>query len=166
MKRMINDLLTYSRVVTKGQALELTDCDQLLNQVLSNLEVAIQENDALITHDPLPTVMADEIQIMGVFQNLISNAMKFHPDRQPHVHISAEHIDGEWRFSVQDNGIGIAPEFAERIFIIFSRLHTQAKYPGTGIGLAICKKVIERHKGRIWVESQLGEGSTFFFSIP
>jgi signal transduction histidine kinase len=165
MKRMINDLLAYSRVVSRGQPLELTDCEHLLAQVLSNLEVTIKENDALITHALLPTVMADGTQLMEVFQNLIGNAIKFHADRPPQVHVAAQQTGDKWLFSVRDNGIGIAPEYTERIFVIFSRLHSQVQYPGTGIGLAICKKVVERHGGHIWVESQPGDGATFFFTI-
>jgi light-regulated signal transduction histidine kinase (bacteriophytochrome) len=166
MKRMIDGLLAYSRVSTRSQPLGPTSCEDLLAQVLSNLQVAIQENDALIIHDPLPTVMADGTQLMAVFQNLIGNAIKFRAGRQPHIHISAGRQKDEWLFSVRDNGIGIAPEYFERIFAIFSRLHTQTRYPGTGIGLTICKRVVERHGGRIWVESRPGEGATFFFSIP
>ena len=166
MKQMIDDLLAYSRVATSGQPFEVTDCEQLLAQALSNLKIAIKEADALITHDPLPSLMADGTQLVSVFQNLIGNALKFRADRQPQIHISAEQRAGEWVFSVRDNGIGIEPEYAERIFVIFSRLHTQAEYPGTGIGLVICRKVLERHGGRIWIESQLGEGATFFFTIP
>jgi light-regulated signal transduction histidine kinase (bacteriophytochrome) len=163
---LIDDLLAYSRVATQTRPLELTDCEQLLAQALSNLEVAIKENDALITHDSLPTVMADSTQLVGVFQNLIGNAIKFRTNERPLVHISAEKTGDKWIFSVRDNGIGIAQEYNERIFTIFSRLHTQAEYPGTGIGLAICKKIVERHGGRIWVESQPGKGSTFLFSLP
>lgn len=166
MKRMINDLLAYSRVTTRGQPLEPTDCEKSLAQALSNLEVAIKDNNAVITHDALPSVMADSTQLMLVFQNLIENAIKFHADRQPYVHISSERREDEWLISVQDNGIGIPPEFSDRVFAIFSHLHPHTKYPGTGIGLAICKRVLERHGGRIWVESQLGEGTTFFFTIP
>jgi signal transduction histidine kinase/DNA-binding LacI/PurR family transcriptional regulator len=166
MKQLISDLLIYSRVTTHNQPLELTNCEDLLARVLSDLKIAIEEGDALITHDPLPLVLADGAQLMGVFQNLISNAIKFRADRQPHIHISAEEGEDEWVFSVQDNGIGIEPEYFERIFVVFTRLHTQAKYPGTGIGLAICKKVVERHGGRIWIESQPGEGTTFFFTLP
>jgi light-regulated signal transduction histidine kinase (bacteriophytochrome) len=166
MKQRITDLLTYSRVDTHSRPFRSINCEHLLAKALSNLEVAVKENSAVITHDPLPTVMADASQLMEVFQHLTENAIKFHADRQPHVHISAEQRGGEWLFSVRDNGIGIAPEYVERVFAIFSRLHTQARYPGTGIGLAICKRVVEHHGGRIWVESQPGEGSTFFFTIP
>lgn len=166
MKRMINDLLAYSRVTTHSQPLELTSCEDLLAQALSNLEIAIRDNNTLITHDPLPAVKVDGTQLLAVFQNLIGNAVKFHADKQSCIHVSAERGRNEWLFSVQDNGIGIAPEHSERIFAIFSRLHPPAKYPGSGIGLAICKKVVERHGGRIWFESQPGEGTTFFFTIP
>jgi signal transduction histidine kinase len=166
MKRMIDALLAYSRVITRGQSLDPTDCEQILAQAISNLEVAIREANALISHDPLPTIMADGIQLMMVFQNLISNAAKFQADRRPHIHVSAKQSDGVWVFSVRDNGIGIAPENVERLFVIFSRLHSQAEYPGTGIGLVMCRKVVERHGGNMWVESQPGEGATFFFSIP
>ena len=166
MKRMINDLLTYSRVSTRTSLFELTSCEELLTQVLSNLEIAIKNSDVLITHDPLPTVTANRTQLMAVFQNLIGNAIKFQADRQPHVHISTRREENEWLFSIQDNGIGIAPENAERAFAIFGRLHPVDKYPGNGIGLAICKKIVERHGGRIWFDSQPGEGTTFFFTIP
>ncbi|MBN1430169.1 MAG: substrate-binding domain-containing protein [Anaerolineae bacterium] len=166
MKRMIDALLAYSRLTTGRQPLDPTDCGQILAQAISNLKVAIQEANALITHDPLPTIMVDGTQLLMVFQNLISNAAKFHAERRPHIHISARQSGDEWIFSVCDNGIGIAPENIERLFVIFGRLHSQADYPGTGIGLAMCKKVVERHGGHIWVESQPGEGATFFFSIP
>ncbi|MBN1312245.1 MAG: substrate-binding domain-containing protein [Anaerolineae bacterium] len=166
MKQMIDALLVYARAATRVQTLEPTDCGHLLARVLSGLKFVIEDNNALITHDSLPIVMADSTQLLGVFQNLVGNAIKFHADDQPHVHISAERKEDLWIFSIRDNGIGIAPEHLERVFTIFGRLHAQTEYPGTGIGLAICRKVIERHEGRIWVESQPGEGTTFFFSIP
>jgi len=166
MKRMINDLLAYSRVTTRGQPLEPTNCEKSLAHALSNLEVNIKDNNAIITQDPLPIVMADNTQLMIVFQNLVENAIKFHAEREPRIHVSAERREDEWLFSVQDNGIGIDPEFTERVFAIFSRLHPHTKYPGTGIGLAICKRVTERHGGRIWLESQPGEGTTVYFTIP
>ncbi|MFQ6080820.1 MAG: ATP-binding protein [Candidatus Bathyarchaeia archaeon] len=166
MQRMINDLLAYSRVGTRGKPFEPTDCAAVLDQALANLQVAIEESGAVITHDPLPTVMADFSQLVQLFQNLIDNAIKFRGEEPPRVHISAEQKGNEWVFSVRDNGIGIAPEYFERIFVIFKRLHSRTEYPGTGIGLAICKKIVERHGGKIWVESQLGKGSVFYFTIP
>jgi len=166
MQRLIDDLLIYSRVNTRGKEFEPTDCEMILGQCLNNLQVAIGERGAVITHDPLPTVMADHLQLSQLFQNLIANAIKFHGSEAPRVHISAKQRNDEWVLSVNDNGIGIAPEHAERIFIMFQRLHGRGDYAGTGIGLAICKKIVERHGGRIWVESELGKGSTFYFTIP
>lgn len=166
MQRLINDLLTYSRVTTKAKPFENTNLNDVLWQVMANLQVAIDESAATITSDPLPEIMADGLQMAQLFQNLIGNAIKFHSQEPPKVHISAEQQDGTWLFSVKDNGIGIDPQFAERIFVIFQRLHDRNEYPGTGIGLAICRKIIERHGGRIWVTSESGQGSTFFFTIP
>jgi PAS domain S-box-containing protein len=167
MHMLINDLLTYSRVSTRAKSFEPTDCSGILNHALSNLRVASEESEATITFDDLPVVEADATQLTQVFQNLISNAIKFHKtDIPPCIHVSAERQGDEWLFSVRDNGIGIAPEHIERIFLIFQRLHTREEYPGTGIGLAVCKKIVERHNGRIWVESKPGEGSTFYFTIP
>lgn len=166
MHRLIGDLLTYSRVSTHAKPFESSDCSDVLSHALANLEVAIEESEATITFDDLPTVKVDTTQLTQVFQNLIGNAIKFHKDVPPCIHISAEHQGDEWCFSVRDNGIGIAPEHSERIFLIFQRLHTREEYPGTGIGLAVCKKIVERHGGRIWVESKPGEGSTFYFTIP
>jgi len=166
MQTMINDLLTYSRVGTKGKPFEPTDCGVVLRGVLANLKVAIEESGAVVTHDDLPTVMADDVQLTQLLQNLIGNAIKFHGDLPPEVHIGVECKDGEWLFSVQDNGIGIDPQHFERIFAVFQRLHSRSEYPGTGIGLAICKKIVERHGGRIWVESEPGKGSTFYFTMP
>jgi PAS domain S-box-containing protein len=165
MQRMINDLLAYSRVGTRGKPFEPTDCQAVLDQVLANLKVAIEESSAMITHDPLPMVMADESQMAQLFQNLINNAIKFRGEASPRVHISAEQKEKDWVFSVRDNGIGIDPQYHERIFMIFQRLHDRGEYPGTGMGLAICKKIVERHGGRIWVESELGKGSIFYFTI-
>jgi signal transduction histidine kinase len=166
MWKLTNDLLTYSRVGTRSKQLEPTDCETVLNQSLNNLKVAIEENGAVVTHDPLPTVMADNPQLVQLFQNLIGNAIKFRGKEPPRVHVSAGRNGNGWTFSVRDNGIGIAPEYAERIFIIFQRLHGREEYPGTGIGLAICQKIVERHGGRIWVESQVGKGATFHFTLP
>ena len=166
MQTLINDLLAYSRVGTRAKGLESTDCPAVLDQALANLKVAIEQGGAVVTHDPLPTVMADKLQLIQLFQNLIGNAIKFHVEEPPRIHVSAELKGNEWVFSVRDNGIGIDPQYAERIFVIFQRLHTKEEYPGTGIGLAICKKIVERRGGRIWVESHPGTGSTFYFTIP
>ncbi|OEU51911.1 MAG: hypothetical protein BA871_01880 [Desulfuromonadales bacterium C00003096] len=166
MQVLINDLLVYSRVGTRGEPFEPTDCEDVLSQVLANLEVAIREGGAVVTHDTLPTVVADGSQLAQVFQNLISNAIKFRGEDTPYVHVAAERKDGEWEFFVADNGIGIDPEFFERIFVIFQRLHGRDEYSGTGIGLAVCKKIVERHGGRMWVESEQGKGATFYFTIP
>jgi signal transduction histidine kinase len=169
MQRLINDLLAYSRVNTKTKPFESTSCEQVLQEALDNLQIAIEDNHAEISHDPLPFVMADPVQLIGVFQNLIGNAIKFHGKTAPRVHISAQRSPSypdQWLFAITDNGIGIAPAYAERIFVIFKRLHTAAEYPGNGIGLSICKKVIELHGGRIWVESAEGQGATFYFTLP
>jgi len=128
--------------------------------------VAIEQSGAVVTRDSLPVVMGDDIQLVQLFQNLIGNSIKFCGDRVPRIHISADAQGNEWDFSIRDNGIGIAPEYFERIFSLFQRLHNRKEYPGTGIGLAICKKVVERHGGRIWLESEPGTGSTFYFTIP
>lgn len=166
MQSMINDLLQYSRVGTRGKPFKLTDFESVFGQSLVNLKIAIDENNAIITHDPLPTLMADSTQMIEVFQNLISNAIKFRSKESPQVHVSALKKRNEWVFSVRDNGIGIAPEFFDKLFIIFQRLHSRSEYPGTGIGLAVCRKIVERHGGKIWVESEPDKGSTFYFSIP
>ena len=165
MQTLINDLLTYSRVGTRGRDFELTDCSVVLDRTLVNLEVAIKESSAVVTHDALPTVMADSSQLIQLFQNLIGNAIKFRTEKPPRVHVSAEQKGPEWVFSVRDNGIGIDPNYAGRIFKIFQRLHSRTKYPGTGIGLAVCKRIVERHSGRIWVESETGKGSIFYFTV-
>lgn len=166
MQRLITDLLSYSRVGTRGKPFEPTDSYQVLAAALDNLQLAIADNAAFITHDRLPTVTADGSQLTQLFQNLIGNAIKFHSTLPPTIHIGAQQQDNEWLFSVRDNGIGIAPEHFERIFMIFQRLHASAEYPGTGIGLAVCKRIVERHGGRIWIESQPGQGATFFFTLP
>jgi PAS domain S-box-containing protein len=166
MRKLINDLLTYSRVGTQGKELSPTDSEAAFAQSVKDLEVTIEENGALLTHDPLPMVMADSPQLRQLFQNLIGNAIKFRGNEPPRVHISASRNGSGWIFSVRDNGIGIAPEYSERIFIIFQRLHSRQEYAGTGIGLAICKKIVERHGGHIWVESDVGKGATFCFSLP
>ena len=166
MQALINDLLAYSRVGTREVAAEPTEVEAVLERVLAMLGPAIADAGAAVTHDPLPTVRADAVQIGQLLQNLVANAIKFHGPQAPRVHVGAARGEDEWVFSVRDNGIGIAPEYQERIFIIFQRLHSRAEYPGTGIGLAICKKIVERHGGRIWLESAPGGGTTFFFTIP
>jgi PAS domain S-box-containing protein len=166
MQKLINDLLAYSRVGTRSKEFAQSDCGQVLTQALANLRVAIQESGAAVTSGPLPIVVADEVQLVQLFQNVISNAIKFRGDKRPVVHVSAKHNGDEWVFSIRDNGIGIDPEYFDRIFVVFQRLHGPADIPGTGIGLAIAKKIVERHGGRIWVESQPGEGSTFHFTLP
>lgn len=166
MKVLINDLLAYSRVERHGKPFEPADSGAALEQALANLTVAIAESEAVIRYDPLPAVLADPTQLAQVFQNLIGNALKFRTEAPPCIQIGAEQGQGEWRFSVRDNGIGLAPEAAERIFLLFERLHGRGDYPGSGIGLALCHKIITRHGGRIWVESQEGQGATFYFTIP
>ena len=166
MQTLIRDLLAYARVSTRGRDLEPIDSATVLNEALSNLVTVLQESGGVVTHGPLPTVVADPTQLRQVFQNLIGNAIKYCGERPPEVHIEVEHRAGEWQFTMRDNGIGIDPQYFERIFGIFQRLHTRREYPGTGIGLALCKKIIERHGGRIWVVSQPEAGSTFCFTIP
>jgi PAS domain S-box-containing protein len=168
MQQMIKALLTYARVDTRGKALVPTDCEEVLERVLRNLQTAIRESNAVVTHAPLPEVLADPVQLEQVFQNLIANALKFQPqDNVPEVHISATQVGDEmWRFAVQDNGIGIDVDQAAHLFQVFRRLHTRAEYEGTGIGLATCRKIVERHGGRIGVESEPGEGALFWFTLP
>jgi len=166
MQMLIDDLLAFSRVGTRGNPFEVTDCQVALRGALTNLQLTIEDQDAVITHDPLPTVMADGMQLIQLFQNLISNAIKFRGEERPRINISAKQGENEWVLSLRDNGIGIDPEYHERIFLIFQRLHGRAEYAGTGIGLAMCKRIVERHGGRIWVQSELGKGSTFYFTIP
>jgi len=166
MQGLIEDLLTYSRVGSKGKAFVSTDCEAVLAKTLAGLHVGIQECDATVTHDPLPTVMGDELQLGQLFQNLLGNAIKYRNSEAPHVHVSCKQETEQWTFAVQDNGIGIEPQYRERIFQIFQRLHTREEYEGLGIGMAICKKIVERHGGQIWVESELGKGATFYFTMP
>ncbi|MGP8282244.1 MAG: PAS domain S-box protein [Desulfomonilaceae bacterium] len=166
MRILINDLLEYSRVGTHGKAFGPVDCETLLSRVLDHLQLSIEDSGATVTHDHLPVVIGDEAQLMRLFQNLIHNSLKFKNDSPPLIHVSAEQSYGNWVFSFHDNGIGIDPQYADRIFVIFQRLHSRDEYPGTGIGLAICKKIVERHGGRIWFQSEQGKGATFFFTIP
>jgi signal transduction histidine kinase len=165
MHTLINDLLVYSRVGTKGKEFVSTDCEAVLKSTLLGLRAAIGESGAVVTHDALPTVRGDDVQLGQLFQNLIGNAVKYRDHKAPEIHISCKRDGGNWLFSVTDNGIGIAPEFTEKIFVIFQRLHTREEYAGTGIGLAVCKKIVDRHGGKIWVESELGKGSSFYFTI-
>jgi light-regulated signal transduction histidine kinase (bacteriophytochrome) len=166
MRRLIDDLLEYSRIGTRGKPLAPTDSAQALRAAVENLHLAVEESGGTVTHDsPLPTVLADETQLSQVFQNLIANALKFHGTEPPRIHIAAKPENGRWVFTVSDNGIGIDEKFYDRVFVIFQRLHTREQYEGTGIGLAVCAKIIERHGGRIWVESKPGQGSTFFFTL-
>jgi PAS domain S-box-containing protein len=166
MQRLIQDLLTYSRIGTKGQELLNTSSEEALGEAIANLRGAIEDSGALVTHDPLPRVLADEGQLIQLFQNLIGNAIKYQNPGIPRVHVSSAKDGGpKWTFSVQDNGLGIEPRYFERIFGMFQRLHKREEFAGTGIGLAICKKIVERHGGKISVESQPGQGSTFRFSL-
>ncbi len=166
MQQLIEDLLAYSRVGSKARDLVPTDAGGLVQAALSNLSVAIEEAKAQITVGAMPSVLADGPQIVQVFQNLIGNAIKFRGDQPPIIDVSACRDGDMWLFAVKDNGIGFSPEFHDKVFMIFQRLHTKDKYPGTGIGLAVCKKIIERHHGQIWAESTLGHGSTFYFTLP
>jgi chemotaxis family two-component system sensor kinase Cph1 len=166
MQALIADLLNYSRIGTRGKPFRPSSSEAVLERVLAGLRLMINESGATLSHDPLPTILCDDVQLGQLFQNLLVNAIKFRTEIPPLIHISAERKGNVWTFSVRDNGIGIAPEYAERIFMIFQRLHSKNEYPGTGIGLAVCKKIVERHGGRIWVNSQPGSGATFFFTIP
>lgn len=172
MRRLIIDLLAFSQLGTNGKDLVAVSSEAALGQALANLNLLVQEDRASITHDPLPAVLGDQDQLAQLFQNLVSNAIKFHGDAAPQVDISARRVElpGQaatpmWQFSVRDNGIGIEQKYFEQIFVIFQRLHSRERYAGNGMGLPICKKIVERHGGRIWIESQPGEGTTFFFTL-
>ncbi|MGC1379861.1 MAG: ATP-binding protein [Candidatus Baltobacteraceae bacterium] len=166
MQRLIQDLLAYSRVGTKGKDLLETSSEDALERSLLNLRGAIADSGALVTHDALPPVLADETQLVQLFQNLVGNAIKYQKPGVPKIHVSATKNGGsKWTFSVQDNGLGIDPQYFDRIFVMFQRLHKREEFAGTGIGLAICKKIVERHGGTITVESQPGHGSTFRFAL-
>ena len=166
MQKLVQDLLAFSRIGRQGMALENTDCNAALEVALKNLAAAIQESGASVEHAQLPVLVADSSQLVQLFQNLIGNAIKFRGSEPPWIRVSAELSGKEWVFSVADNGIGIPAEHAENVFVVFRRLHTRAEYPGNGIGLSICKKIVEQHGGRIWVESEVGHGSTFRFALP
>lgn len=175
MQTLIQDLLTFSRCGRSDMDSEISDCNLILQRALDRLAAVVEESHARITWDPLPVLPVNRSQMEHVFQNLISNAVKFRGKEDPVIHISAQAKDGEWEFAVRDNGIGIAPEHAGMIFAVFKRLHTREEYPGNGIGLSLCKKIIERHGGRIWVdpadesagvEKETRRGSTFRFTLP
>lgn len=166
MQKLIEDFLTYSRTGKRGNGFAPVDCGAALEQALGNLEYARQHEHASITSDTLPVVSADYFQIVQLFQNILGNSLKFHGEQPPCIHISVQKEPFEYIFCVRDNGIGISPAYFERIFILFQRLHTRAEYPGTGIGLALCKKIIECHQGRIWIKSIPGEGTALYFSLP
>ena len=166
MRALIQDLLTYSRVEIQGKPLEPTDADDACAEAIRDLTVAIEEAAAEVTRDPLPVINADREQLVRLFQNLIGNAIKYRGDQPPRIHVWAADVDGQWEFRVRDNGIGIDPQYHERVFVIFQRLHGREEYSGTGIGLAVCKRIVERAGGRIWVESSAGVGSEFCFTLP
>jgi PAS domain S-box-containing protein len=166
MKQLIEDLLAYSRVGTKHKDFKAVGLERSVRRAITNLKAAIDEAGASVTHDPMPTLPADEVQMAQLFQNLMGNALKFRSSSVPRIHVAVSEKDSEWEIAVRDNGIGIEPQYFERIFMVFQRLHNKGEYPGTGIGLAIVKKVVERHGGHIRVESKLGEGSAFIFTLP
>ena len=167
MQGLIQDLLAYSRAGTNGKVFCEVSAEDALQQALTNLRITIEQSGAVVSHDSLPAIKTDETQLTQVFQNLIGNAIKYRSTEAPRVHVSAaNNVSNEWIFSVRDNGLGIAPQYFERIFVLFQRLHGRNEFEGTGIGLAICKKVLERLGGRIWVESQPEKGSTFYFALP
>jgi light-regulated signal transduction histidine kinase (bacteriophytochrome) len=166
MQRLIQDLLSYARITTRGKTFTSVDSQKVFDRTLSDLKLVIQSKNATVTCDPLPTVTADDTQLGQLFQNLVGNAIKYHGPEPPRVHISAQTGGQEWIFTVSDNGIGIEPEYKDQIFELFQRLHGIGEYEGTGIGLAMCKKIVERHRGRIWVESEPGKGARFHFTLP
>jgi len=166
MQALLKGLSTYARVGIQQREFAPVSCDKVVEQVLDNLKVVIEEKEAMVTRAPLPEVMGDEVQLGQLFQNLIDNALKFRGPAPPRVHLEASRREKEWLFSVRDNGIGIEPQYFERIFLIFQQLHPRDEYPGMGIGLSLCKKIAESHNGRIWVESEPGAGTTFHFTLP
>jgi light-regulated signal transduction histidine kinase (bacteriophytochrome) len=166
LRNMVKDLLVYSRVQLQDAPFRKVDAHQALLKAIENLQWTIEESEADVTYERLPTVFADELQLIQLFQNLIGNAIKYRGDAKPRIHVQFEENEREWVFSVRDNGIGIAPEFHQRIFGIFKRLHGPHEFSGTGIGLAICKRIVERLGGTLWIESEVGQGSTFLFTLP
>jgi light-regulated signal transduction histidine kinase (bacteriophytochrome) len=165
LKSLISDLLAYSKVGTSGRAYTAVDMESVLAQVLENLRTSLDDNRVVITHDPLPQVLGDYEQMTQLLQNLIDNSIKFRGKEAPRVHVGARQLSERWLLFVRDNGIGIDPQYTERVFVIFQRLHSRDDYPGTGIGLAICRKIVERHGGHIWVDSEPGKGATFYFTL-
>lgn len=163
---MVTDLLAYSRVGSTASVPGPVQLASAAAQALQNLESAVAESKAVVDVGPLPTVVGDASQLTQVFQNLVGNALKYRSTSPPHVAVRAARVDAEWRISVSDDGIGIDPMYFERIFQLFQRLHTQSEYPGTGLGLSLCQRIVQRHGGRIWVESRPGHGSTFHFTLP
>ena len=166
MKQLIEDLLAYSRVGTRGREFKPVKLESVVARARTNLRASIEESGAQLTHGPLPEVEADEMQLVQLMQNLVGNAIKFRGESAPRIHVSSIEKENEWEIAVRDNGIGIEPQYFERIFMVFQRLHDKGQFPGTGIGLAICKKVVDRHGGRIWVESAPGQGCCFKFTLP
>ena len=166
LQMLIKDLLEYSQIETKAKNIKPTDFSFIVEEAMSNMKTAIDESNAVVTYNKMPTIMSDPQQMISLFQNLIDNAINFRSNKAPRVRISAERKGDEWVFAIRDNGIGIDPENFEKIFVMFQRLHGSTDYPGTGIGLSICKKIVERHGGRIWLESETAKGSTFYFTIP
>jgi light-regulated signal transduction histidine kinase (bacteriophytochrome) len=165
MNILIKDLLTYSRITTHANPSKIVNLEKVLKDALYNLQEAIKESGVLITYDKMPILNVDKTQFIQLFQNLISNAIKFRREEPPRIYIGVNKINDEWLFSVKDNGIGIESKYFDKLFNIFYRLHTKEEYPGTGIGLPICKKIVQRYGGKIWVESEFGKGSTFYFTI-
>ncbi len=166
MQGLITDILAYSRLSTRSNPPSPVVIDDVLASAIENLGLAIQEADAKLTWDPLPVLVADGRQLVQLFQNLIGNALKFRSDEPARIHVGVRMDGSDWLFSVSDNGIGMEMQYADRIFRVFQRLHVRARYPGNGIGLAIVKKVVERHRGRVWVDSEPGRGTTIFFTLP
>jgi light-regulated signal transduction histidine kinase (bacteriophytochrome) len=165
MRNLLADLLAYSQIGTSSRNFSPVALEEALKRVTDNLHIVIEANNAVITHEPLPSVLGDDTQMMQLLQNLISNAIKFRGKEPPRIHIGVGQLDDRWLIFVRDNGIGIDPKFTEKVFVIFQRLHTANQYPGTGIGLAIARKIVERHGGRIWVDSESGKGATFYFTL-
>lgn len=166
MQGLIDDLLTYSRVGSRGRNPEPVDLGDIARSVAHDLRTLVEETGATIRQGRLPTLTADRLQMSQLYQNLIGNAIKFHGERPPEIELGAERARGEWRMFVRDHGIGIPPERREDVFVIFRRLHSREEYPGSGIGLAVCKRIVERHNGRIWIETTVGRGATFWFTLP